>query len=177
MNQNRPNRPLLIVYYSRSGQTKQVATALAELTGADLLEIRTARPYGPGARGYAIASLDALFQRQPEIHFLKPLPDLSRYTSVVVGTPVWFSSVSPPVRTFLKNHGASIQNLALMLVHGGSGASRTFDQMEEISGKRAVAFLKLKEQEVKTGTDAAPIRKKLAQFAREIGLKPVRKVA
>jgi flavodoxin len=174
MSPNRDLRSHLVVYYSRTGATRQAASTLAEILGADLLEIRTSRRYRAGTRGYALAALDAIFGREPEIRFLGAVPEFSRYKCVIVASPVWFSSVSPPVRSFLKHHRTSIGHLALVLTHGGSGATRAFTQMSEIAGITPIARLAIQDQDLRTGLDAPEIKVKLDTFVREAGFAPER---
>lgn len=53
-------KKVLVAYFSRSGNTKAIASHIKELTGGDLFEIQTAKPY-PGS------NKKSLFQR---INFL-----------------------------------------------------------------------------------------------------------
>jgi hypothetical protein len=70
------------------------------------------------------------------------------YDLVVVGTPVWSSSVSAPVRTYLSQMGSSVSNVAFFLTHGGTGENRVLRQMEELCGTAPLAVLGLRELEV-----------------------------
>ena len=72
----------LVVYYSLSGTTRAVATALAKELGADLEEIRCKR-YAPGFSSALRAGYDSWRGNLPPIEPLSRAP--SRYGLVVVG--------------------------------------------------------------------------------------------
>lgn len=56
----------LVIYYSRTGTTRKVAQALADMLGADTAEIRCER-YGVGGLGYIRAAYDSVRGARPAI--------------------------------------------------------------------------------------------------------------
>ena len=94
-------KKLLIVCYSWSnGNTERIAKKLQSVAGGDLLKIDTAVPYS--------GSYDDVVdqgQREVERGFepeLKPLGvDPAEYDCIAVGTPTWWYTVAPAVKTFL----------------------------------------------------------------------------
>ena len=136
---------VLIVYHSRSGYTRRVARMLARRLGADVDEIKETRPLG-GPLGYALCAIEALADIAPALR-----PALKRpgtYDCIVVGTPVWFWSVSSPVRAWLAKHRVRHGRIAFFCTMGGSGASRVFAAMARIAGRKPVATLALTDQEL-----------------------------
>lgn len=93
-------KKILIVYYSRSGSTRQVANMLAEKLDADLFELETTHTY-PASQN----DIDAAVNRELEngkLPELKALPDnLSEYDLVISGGPVWMYTVATPVMQLL----------------------------------------------------------------------------
>ncbi len=108
----------LVVYYSYSGNTKLVADAVAKALGADLEELKPAKPLNASGAGYVMWGLRQLVsQSKPP---LLPLEhDLSAYDLVIIGTPVWSYTITPPVRTFLESVDLSGKQAALFCCHGG----------------------------------------------------------
>ena len=108
----------LVVYYSYSGNTKLVADAVAKALGTDLEELKPAKPLNASGAGYVMWGLRQLvIQSKPPL-----LPfehDLSAYDLIVIGTPVWSYTVTPPVRTFLESVDLSGKQAALFCCHGG----------------------------------------------------------
>jgi hypothetical protein len=134
----------LIVYHSRTGNTRRVAQALARRLHADVDEIRIVQPMG-GAIGYAMCALESMAGLAPA---LRPSHrDPSRYDLVVVGTPVWFWNVSSPVRSWLEANPPR-HRVAFFCTMGGSGGRRAFATMADLAGREPVATLALPEHEL-----------------------------
>lgn len=111
-----------IIYYSRTGTTKILADALALELGADIGEIRCVR-YRPGALRYLLAGYDSVKGNLPPIE--SPVMDLAGYDLVLIGTPVWTSHPSLPVRAFLAGKPDLPDRVALFLTHGGHSPVET----------------------------------------------------
>ena len=53
--------------------------------------------------------------------------DIAQYDPIYVGTPIWFSSYAPPVRTFLQSFDFKGKTVALFCTHGqGNPATFTY---------------------------------------------------
>lgn len=93
----------LIVYYSYGGNTRRIAQRLQKELGCDLAEIETVTPYTDDYNSVVDQG-----QREVESGFmpeLKPLPvDPAEYDAILVGTPTWWYTMAPAVRTFLNAH-------------------------------------------------------------------------
>jgi flavodoxin len=152
---------ILVVYYSRGGNSKGVATEIARALGnADLEEIRdTVERHG--LVGYWRSCRDAFRERTTRL--ASGGRDSREYDLVVVGGPVWAGALSSPVRTWLLAHESEIHNVAFFLTHGGSGRYRVFAQMTDVSGLHPVATLALRAGEL--STPGAIV--KIARFAEE----------
>lgn len=87
----------LIVFYSRTGATRDVAQELAQRLNADIAEI-TCRCFGLWPLGYLRAGFDSVRGKLPPID-LPPI-DFSSYDFVLVGAPIWTSYPALPVRKF-----------------------------------------------------------------------------
>lgn len=151
---------VLVVYYSRSGNTEKVARSIAEALGADLEPIvdKTSRR---GIRGYLRSGFEAATRRLTNIE--QPKRDLSKYDLIILGSPVWDASMSSPMRTFLTQHRADLKNVAFFSTCGGRGAERLFDQMSSLSGKRPAAVLVLREHDLRGDYSA-----QVSRFVREL---------
>lgn len=150
----------LIVYHSRTGYTRRVATDLATRLGADLEEIRVVQPMH-GLIGYAFCAMEAMAGLAPA---LRPAHrNVAAYDLVIVGTPVWFWSLSSPVRSWLEKFGGRGRRFAFFCTMGSSGAGRVFDSMKAMTARAPVATLALTDAEID-----ATARAKLDAFVHEI---------
>lgn len=97
-------RPLpgktLIVYYSLSGHTKDIAERIQKMTNADLYEIKTAEKINQTPWFYLTLRKQLKDKSYPKLS--GKLPDFSQYDTVFVGAPVWWYTVATPMRAFLQ---------------------------------------------------------------------------
>lgn len=105
---------ILIVYYSLTGKTKRVADTLQRLTGADTFRLETKVPYDEAA--IERVQEDQAAGRLPE---LETLPDLFGYDLILVGTPVWWYTLSSPVIAFLRQTDFGAKRVSLFATHMG----------------------------------------------------------
>ncbi len=150
----------LIVFYSRGGHTRQIATELAAQCGADLEEIREARSRD-GFWGYCRSALQLLTGALPPI--LKPSRDPANYDVVIIGTPVWVQRPAPPVRAYLQQNATSLGQVAYFCTLGGSGHRQTFGEMSRQCGKAPRATLAVTEAQLPAALHAAQVSDFLAR--------------
>ena len=146
----------LIVYHSRTGHTRRVAEALARRLDADLDEIRIVQPLD-GVAGYTMCAIEAVAALAPALRPMHSRP--AAYELVVIGTPVWFWSLSSPVRSWLERNPLK-RRVAFFCTMGGSGAQRVFATMAGLAGRQPVATLALLEREL-----GGPFEDRLDAFA------------
>jgi flavodoxin len=137
-------RKTLVVYHSRSGHTRRVAQTLARRLHADLDEIKLAESRA-GPIGYVRCALEAITEATPSSHARR---DPHAYDLVIVGTPVWFWSLSSPVRDYLHKIRGARARFAFFCTLGGSGAMRVFETMTTLIGRMPVATLALTDAEI-----------------------------
>lgn len=92
---------VLVVYYSLSGHTKDIAERLQNKTGADLYEIKTAEEIKANPLFYAKVKQQLKNGDYPKL--AGEMPDFAKYDLVFVGSPVWWYTVSTPVLSFLQD--------------------------------------------------------------------------
>lgn len=112
-------KKLLIVYYSWSnGNTERIAKLLQSAVGGDLLKIDTAEPYSGSYN-------DVVEQGKQEVNRgyepkLKPLGvSFADYDVIAVGTPTWWYTMAPAVKTFLHGQNFSGKTVVLFMTNGG----------------------------------------------------------
>jgi len=160
---------ILVVYCSRSGNTRRIAREIAEGCGADIEEI-TDVVDREGLAGALRSATEAVLGIGATIHPVRHQP--SHYDLVVVGTPVWCWNVASPMRSYLNAYGTSLQRVALFCTFGGSGQDKVLGDLQRLCGRRAVATLALTEAQCA----ASGHRAKLSKFVRDV-LRDLRHVA
>jgi flavodoxin len=111
----------LVVYYSRSGNSKFVAQKIAEKIGADTEEVID-KKNRRGWIGFLIAGFDATRGKETQIEETRFLPN--NYDLIVVGTPIWNGRPSPAIRTYLRKNDLSRKKVALFCTLDGSNEEK-----------------------------------------------------
>jgi flavodoxin len=151
----------LIVYYSRSGATAKVASALAQACGADLEQIREIRPRR-GITGYLRSAWQALRRSPAEI--VSPRHHPADYPFIVLGTPVWGGHISAPMRSYILQQREHFRRIGLFCTMGDSGGQDVLSEMAAMCDKVPVASLCLRQSDVLSGSHATA----LAGFANQL---------
>ena len=114
----------LIIYYSHSGNTRELANLIHKKIGGDTVEIQTVEPYPD--------EYDAVTkQAKEELNSgFKPalktkIENIGSYDVIFVGSPNWWSTIAAPVKAFLSGYDLSGKNIAPFITHGGGGVGRS----------------------------------------------------
>lgn len=120
-----------VVCYSRTGNTWALAEMIAEAAKADLFRIDVAEPYAvsygamtDGARAEVIRHAKRTLQT--------PLPDLSGYGTVFVGSPYWWGSLSTPMNTFLMDNPLTGKTVYPFITSGSSSPEGALARIREL---------------------------------------------
>ena len=119
----------LVVYYSRSGNTRLVAGKISQEIGGDIEEIID-KKRRTGPLGFVIGGFDATRGRKTDIAEMKKSP--RDYDLIVVGTPMWNKRITPAVRTYLRGNNFSEKRVALFCTNLGSEPERVFKTLKEL---------------------------------------------
>lgn len=112
----------LVVYYSHSGNTKAIAETIQSKTDADLFQIEVETPYPADYNTLTSQAKEELAKG-----YLPPIKgkveNLADYDLVFIGSPNWWSTIAPPVMTFLANHDLKGKTVIPFITHGGGGVA------------------------------------------------------
>ena len=112
----------LVVYYSLEGNTKILASKIAETLNADIIELKTSKQYpSEGFKKYVFGGKSVVFGEKPKL--TNTGIDLSLYDTIVIGTPIWASNFTPPIKSFISEYKIQGKRIALFACHRG-GRSR-----------------------------------------------------
>lgn len=112
-------KKILIVYYSWSnGNTRRIAETLKNVTNGDIAEINTIVPYsGSYDEVVAQGKREADSGYEPAIQPLSA--NLDAYDVIAVGTPTWWYTMAPAVRTFLYHTNWKGKTVVPFMTNGG----------------------------------------------------------
>jgi hypothetical protein len=136
----------LVSYFSNGSSTKRVATDLAILYGADLEAIQEIKPRNTKFIDFMTAGFQGTFKIASRID--KPVSDPSAFDRVIVLTPVWSWSLSPPVRAWLKlMKGKLPPATAFVTVSGDTEPDKIVADMKKVSGTVPVVFMGFRDKD------------------------------
>lgn len=110
---------VLVVYYSWSnGNTEKIAMKLAKKYNADLCGIDPVKPY---AEDYDITVEEGKYEVEHHIsRKIQPtLYDPKDYDVIAIGTPTWWYTMAPCVKTFLESNDFTDKKLILFMTNAG----------------------------------------------------------
>lgn len=126
----------LILYYSYGGNTRKIAKMIQEKIGGDIAEIETVKSYE--------GSYDSVVnqgQREVDSGYMPEIKeldvDLDNYDTIIIGTPVWWDTFAPAVKTFLHDYDLSGKSIYPYATNGG-WIGHTFEDFESECGKAKV---------------------------------------
>ena len=158
---NENSKEYLVVYYSRTGNTRKVAEAIAGELKCDIEEIIDLKDRS-GALGYMKSGKDATLKNLTEIRDIEKNP--GDYATIIIGTPVWAWTMSTAVRTYITRFSDRFKSVAFFCTMGGSGDKGTFEAMEELCGKHPIMTLAILQSEIEKDS----YRDKVKYFAGKI---------
>jgi menaquinone-dependent protoporphyrinogen IX oxidase len=146
---------VLVIYFSRSGHTRELAEHLARRLRGTPMPI-TEHQSRAGVSGYVRSLLEALSGADVAID--PPREDLRSFDLVLIGGPVWASRPASPVATFVRRHRQRLGRVAFFCTAGGSGEERALATLERLLGRPAEATLSVTVDELDGHHPAAEAR-------------------
>ena len=122
----------LVVYYSYTGNCREIMTTLTSQIEADVLEIQPAeKGLKYDANGYALGtqllnSIKAAPNNATSYPAIDPeTTSLNDYQTIIIVTPLWWSQMAAIMQSYLFNYGGQMagKNVGLIVSSSSSGIS------------------------------------------------------
>jgi flavodoxin len=157
-------KKILIAYFSRSGNTREIANQIQENVGGDLFEIVTVDPYPADYNG----TVDQA-KREQENNYRPKLTaevkNMDSYDVVFVGYPNWWGTMPMAVFTFLEGYNFSGKTIIPFSTHEGSRLGRSVNDIRELCPQATILDgLAIR------GSDAKNARNDVAAWLRKLGM-------
>lgn len=124
-------KKVLIVYLSRTNNTKAIAEIIRRNMGGTLVAIELKNPYPTDYR----ATVEQV-ARENESGYLPPLKtridSLGMYDVVFVGFPTWGMQLPPPVKSFLQQFDFGGKTVIPFNTNGGYGIGSSFETVKQL---------------------------------------------
>lgn len=124
-------KKILVAYFSQSGNTQEIANQIKNVTGADVFVIQPAIAYPSDYQ-------TLVDQAKKEVNAgykpaLKGKADnIGSYDVIFVGSPNWWSTIAPPVATFLSQNDFSGKTIVPFITHEGSRMGRSVTDIKKL---------------------------------------------
>ena len=122
---------ILIVYLSRTNNTKAVAQMIHQHTGCKLVALELENPYPENYK----AIVDQV-AKENAAGFLPPLKtqidSIGKYDVVFVGFPTWGMQLPPPMKSFLKQYDLSGKTIVPFNTNAGYGIGSGFETVKAL---------------------------------------------
>lgn len=127
-----------VVFYSMHGNVRYVSEKVAKELGADLIELIPVKAYpDKGAMQFIWGGSAVTFKKKPE---LEPYTfNVSDYDLVIIGTPVWASNFTPPLRTFFENNDLTGKKIAVIATSAGGDSAKCVEAVKAAAGADSLA--------------------------------------
>lgn len=118
----------LIVYYSRTGNTREVAHLIQEFVGGNLLEIKTQIPR---PKNYKEEVTQNVVEQENHVlpELVKGHVNVKKYQRIFVGVPTWNMALPQAVVSFLKQNDFQGKTVIPFNTNGGYGVGTVFTQI------------------------------------------------
>jgi len=128
---------VLIVYLSRTNNTKTIAEIIHKNAGGTLVALELEKPYPENYR----ATVEQVV-KENETGYLPPLKtkidSIQNYDVVFVGFPTWGMKLPPPMKSFLKQYDLSGKTIVPFNTNDGYGIGSSFDTVKELCPKSKI---------------------------------------
>ena len=108
----------LVVYYSYSGNTKQVVDMIKEKKNFDVLEIKPVNAYSDDYQK-VVDDEEAKMDMNEIIEIKDVNVNLDYYDRILLGTGVWWYKITPAIRSFLNKYDLKDKVIVPFITNGG----------------------------------------------------------
>lgn len=120
----------IVIYYSYGVHTKMIAEKIKEKLDCDILVLKPVIPFLTDYQQVVDEYQNNESEKEtPEIEEINV--NLDNYDKIIVGTPVWWYTINPVIRTFLKKYDLSGKTIIPFATNAG-WLGRTFKEIKEL---------------------------------------------
>ena len=123
-NQEGESGKVLVVYFSHTGNTENVANFIHQAVGGDIVKLETEEQYTDNYNDLLdIAQEEKNENARPALS--TKIDNIDEYDTIFLGYPIWWGDMPMAIYTFLDEYDLSGKTIAPFVTSGGSGLSGT----------------------------------------------------
>jgi flavodoxin len=154
---------VLIIYYSLDGNTDNIARRIQKMTNADIFEVETAEAYPSAPAHYWMARKQLKDGKLPQLK--RAIPDISSYDLIIIGSPVWWYTISAPMMSFLSKCDFNGKTIVAFATHGGCIGNFFSDFRKQIKDAKVAEGIDFKNV---SGEKSEILNKKISNWLNDL---------
>ena len=124
------NNKKLIIYFTYTNHTKMIADKIQQKLNCDIIEIKPVNQYSKDYQKVVDEEQNnSSSNKTPEIE--KTNINLNEYDEIIIGTPVWWYTIAPVIRTFLTENDLSGKTIKPFATNAG-WLGHTFQEIKKL---------------------------------------------
>ncbi len=119
------------IYYSLEGNMEYIVNKISDKNTVDNIKLIPSKEYPTGKISKFIwGGKSATFGEKPKL--TNENIEIDQYDTLIIGTPIWAGTFTPPINTFLHDYKINGKKIILIATHAGGGAEKCFTKMKEL---------------------------------------------
>ncbi|MBQ0065455.1 MAG: flavodoxin [Firmicutes bacterium] len=131
---------IAVVYFSATGNTKEVAIKLSEELDADLYEIVPSVAYTEEDINYTDDACRANREMNDESSRpeFEEIPEVEKYSTILLGYPIWWGTAPRIIQTFLETYPLENTKIYTFCTSGGSGIEQSLKDLQGLYPEKKI---------------------------------------
>jgi flavodoxin len=131
-------KKILVAYFSHSGNTRVIAKQIKDITGGDIFEIKPVNDY-PSAYQAVVAQAEKEIKANYRPQLKTRVENIDACDVFFIGSPNWWSTIAPPVATFLSGYDFKGKTIIPFITHEGSRMGRSVSDIKKLCPTASIA--------------------------------------
>ncbi len=131
----------LVIFYSYSNKTREIATELAKRENADIIEVKEVKKRST-INAYVLGSFAAMKQKKANIEAFNT--DLSSYDKITIAMPLWAGFPAPAMNNII-DLLPSGKDVEVIITSGSGDSSKSADKTKELINQKRCKVISYKD--------------------------------
>jgi len=154
----------IVVYFSHSGNTRDIANQIHKSVSGDIFEIQSKENY-PSNYNAVVKKARQELESGYKPALKAKVSNIRSYDVVFIGCPIWCGTIPMPVVTFLSGYDFSGKTIIPFCTHEGSGLGRSITDIAKLCPQS-----KILEGLAVRGRDVKSAQNEVSEWLGEIGV-------
>ena len=146
---------ILVVYFSATNHTKEVAENIAQILDANIVELEPVNEYTEDDLNYNdSSSRTSIEQNDDSMRVeIKNTINIDSYDTILIGHPIWWGKAPKIIYTFLESYDFSNKNISTFCTSSSSGLGNSAELLKEITNGSNITWLESHRFEIGASQD------------------------